>query len=134
MLQAMNTGHEGSLTTIHANDTHDAISRLEMMVAMARLELPSSVVRSYICSGISLLIHLARIKGGARKVMRISEMEKTPSGYQTHDIFVFRRNGAVNGGAGHGMFTAARVPDCYASIAEAGVELEASIFENREAR
>ena len=128
MLQAMNTGHEGSLTTIHANDTHDAISRLEMMVAMARLELPSSVVQSYICSGISLLVHLSRLKGGARRMMRISELQKTEAGYTTNDIFVYRRAGKEIDGIPAGYFSALNVPACYTSILEAGFELDESIF------
>jgi pilus assembly protein CpaF len=64
MLQAMNTGHEGSLTTIHANDTRDALSRLEVMVSMAGFDLPVPVVRRYIASAITLVVHLARLKGG----------------------------------------------------------------------
>ena len=67
MLQAMNTGHEGSLTTIHANDTRDALARLEMMVAMTGLELPIPVVRQYIASGIRMVVHLSRLQGGARR-------------------------------------------------------------------
>lgn len=74
MLQAMNTGHEGSLTTIHANDTRDALARLEMMVAMSGFELPIPVVRQYIASGISLVVHLSRLKGGVRRVMQVSEI------------------------------------------------------------
>ena len=128
MLQAMNTGHEGSLTTIHANDTHDAISRLEMMVAMARLELPSPVVQSYICSGISILVHLSRLKGGARRVLRISELEKLESGYTTKDIFVYRRSGADVDGVPVGNFTALNTPNCYQSIIDAGIDLDESIF------
>ena len=71
MLQAMNTGHEGSLTTIHANDARDALSRLEVMVAMAGFDLPVDVVRRYIASAINVIVHLARLKGGVRRVMRI---------------------------------------------------------------
>ena len=80
MLQAMNTGHEGSLTTIHANDTPDAISRLEMMVAMTGLELPVNVVRAYITAGIHVIVHVSRLESGSRKVMRISELEKSFKG------------------------------------------------------
>jgi pilus assembly protein CpaF len=74
MLQAMNTGHEGSLTTIHANDPRDALSRLEVMVSMAGFDLPVAVTRRYIASAITLVVHLARLKGGARRIMRISEV------------------------------------------------------------
>ncbi len=74
MLQAMNTGHEGSLTTIHANDTRDALNRLEMMVMMAGFEMPVPVIRQYIASALTLVVHLSRLKGGPRKMMRESEM------------------------------------------------------------
>ena len=88
MLQAMNTGHEGSLTTIHANDTRDALARLEMMVAMTGLELPILVVRQYIAAGIRLVVHLSRLQGGARKITRISEIVGMENGaYRTEDIF-----------------------------------------------
>ena len=71
MLQAMNTGHEGSLSTIHANDTLDALSRLEVMVSMAGFDLPVSVVRRYVASAITLIVHLSRLQGGVRRVMRV---------------------------------------------------------------
>src|SRR4030095_15822620 len=88
MLQAMNTGHEGSLTTIHANDTRDALSRLEVMVSMAGFDLPVTVVRRYIDSGVTMVIHLARLKGGARRVMKISEIMALDNGdYVIQDLF-----------------------------------------------
>ncbi len=88
MLQAMNTGHDGSLTTIHANDTRDAIARLEMMVAMTGLELPTRVVRSYIASGIEVVVQLARLASGERRVLRISELENSTDGeIVLHDLF-----------------------------------------------
>src|SRR6187551_3798302 len=80
MLQAMNTGHEGSLTTIHANDTHDALLRLEMMVAMTGFELPIQVVRQYIAAGIKLVVQLSRLKGGPRRVTRVSEIVEVKNG------------------------------------------------------
>src|SRR6202789_403422 len=69
MLQAMNTGHDGSLTTIHANDTRDALARLEMMVSMAGFDMPVPVIRNYIASAIRIVVHVARLQGGTRKVM-----------------------------------------------------------------
>eukprot|EP00913_Durusdinium_trenchii_P028283 g26511.t1 len=81
--QAMNTGHEGSLTTIHANDTRDALNRLEMMVAMTGYDLPVPVVRQYIGAGINLIIQLARLKGGLRRVMRVSEIVEVKDGQYT---------------------------------------------------
>ncbi len=89
MLQAMNTGHDGSLTTIHANDTRDAIARLEMMVAMAGFELPLMAVRSYIASGIEVVVQVTRHANGQRRVSRISEMDYgTQNGLVLRDLFV----------------------------------------------
>src|SRR5687767_4124895 len=94
MLQAMNTGHEGSLTTIHANDTRDALSRLEVMVSMAGFDLPVAVTRRYIASAITLVVHLARLKGGVRRIMRISEVTALESGdYAIQDLFGFQQTG-----------------------------------------
>jgi len=90
MLQAMNTGHEGSLTTIHANGTRDAISRLEMMVAMTGLELPVEVVRAYITAGIHVVVHVNRFECGTRRVTRISELKKSFDGkVNMREMFTF---------------------------------------------
>src|SRR6184192_2367859 len=93
MLQAMNTGHEGSLTTIHANDTRDALSRLEMMVTMAGFDVPLPVIRKYVSSAICLLVHVSRLKGGGRKVSRISEIVGLGKGrrYVVQDLFEYRQ-------------------------------------------
>lgn len=118
MLQAMNTGHDGSLTTIHANDTHDAVTRLEMMVAMTGLELPSRVVRSYIASGIELVVQLSRMAGGQRRVLRVSELATSPDGnIQLQDVFVFNqvRNTFEPSG---------RKPDCRLKIEQMQSEAE----------
>jgi pilus assembly protein CpaF len=107
MLQAMNTGHEGSLTTIHANDTRDALARLEMMVAMTGLELPILVVRQYIAAGIRLVVHLTRLQGGARKITRISEVIGMEGGtYRLEDIFGYRQTGVDADGNAVGEFYA----------------------------
>ncbi|MCC9602747.1 CpaF family protein [Stieleria sp. JC731] len=128
MLQAMNTGHEGSLTTIHANDTVDAISRLELMIAMAGLELPLSVLRSYICSGLSLIVHVVRLPGGARRVMRISELNATKDGYTLTDIFSLRRTGLDKDGHATGEFVIGDRPRCIDRFSEYGVHFDDSIF------
>lgn len=105
MLQAMNTGHEGSMTTIHANDTRDAISRLEMMVAMTGLELPAQVVRSYITAGIQIVIFISRLECGTRRVMKISELEKSFDGeIQMRDRFEFRASEPDLDGKSRGHF------------------------------
>ncbi len=130
MLQAMNTGHEGSLTTIHANDTRDALSRLEMMVAMSGFELPVPVVRQYIAAGIKLVVHLSRLKGGVRRVMRISEIVEVRGGeYHLEDIFGFKQQGLDEAGRARGAFyRTGYVPQCVERMAEHGVELPQELF------
>ena len=130
MLQAMNTGHEGSLTTIHANDTRDALTRLEMMVAMAGFELPVPVVRQYISSGIKIVVQLARLKGGARRISRISEIVGVENGsYRLEDIFGFEQTGLDDEGNAVGEFYATGYePQCLARLKATGIELPADLF------
>jgi len=131
MLQAMNTGHEGSLTTVHANDTRDALSRLEVMVSMAGFELPVSVVRRYIGSAITLVVHLARLKGGVRRVMRISEIVGFSDGdYRLQELFGFRQEGVDEEGAAKGRFyCTGNIPKLAARLEEQGITLPATLFE-----
>ncbi len=133
MLQAMNTGHEGSMTTIHANDTRDALSRLEVMVSMAGYELPVAVVRRYVASAISLVVHLARLKGGVRRVMRISEITGLENGdYTMQEIFGFRQQGVDSQGRARGEFYATgNVPVFLRRLNELGIEVARSLFEQR---
>ncbi|MFK7768962.1 MAG: CpaF family protein [Mariniblastus sp.] len=133
MLQAMNTGHEGSMSTIHANDTIDAINRLELMIAMSKLELPIEVVRSYIAAGINLLVHVARLKGGVRRVTRISELQKsTDGGYTLNDIFRFKRTGTDESGKAKGVFeTTGYRPNCLDRFFEEGVDFCESLLEEQ---
>jgi pilus assembly protein CpaF len=133
MLQAMNTGHEGSLTTIHANDARDALARLEMMVAMTGLELPVGVVRQYVAAGIRLVVHLARLKGGARRVMRISEIVGVGNGdYQIEEVFGFRQEGVDSSHRAVGEFYATGYhPSCVNRLKAAGVPLPEAVFEAR---
>ena len=128
MLQAMNTGHEGSMSTIHANDTIDAINRLELMIAMSKLELPLEVVRSYIAAGINLLVHVARLKGGVRRITRVSELQRSADGgYQLDDIFRFNRTGTDSEGKATGIFeTTGYQPTCLERFFEEGVEFDAA--------
>jgi pilus assembly protein CpaF len=134
MLQAMNTGHEGSLTTIHANDTRDALSRLEVMVSMAGFDLPVAVTRRYIASAITLMIHLARLKGGVRRVMRISEITALDNGdYVIQDLFGFRQVGIDDRGIARGHFYATgNKPKFAHRLAEVGIDLPARLFEERQ--
>jgi pilus assembly protein CpaF len=130
MLQAMNTGHEGSLTTIHANDTRDALARLEMMVAMAGFELPISAVRQYVAAGIKLVVHLARLKGGIRRVTRISEIVGIEDGmYRLEDVFGFEQTGVDAQGAAVGHFYVRGYrPACLNRLRAAGTALPDELF------
>lgn len=133
MLQAMNTGHEGSLTTIHANDTRDALARLEMMVAMSGFELPIPAVRQYIVSGISLMVHLSRLKGGVRRVMQVSEIVGiAEGGFHLEDVFGFEQIGINEQGFAQGefYFTGHR-PLCLNRLRACGLRLSDSLFDKR---
>jgi pilus assembly protein CpaF len=134
MLQAMNTGHEGSLTTIHANSAADALARLEMMVAMTGFDLPIAVVREYIASGIKLIIHVARLQGGLRRVTRICEIVGIRDGaYHLEDVFGFRQTGVNAQGMAQGAFyTTGYHPVCLERLAAAGIPCPAEMFQPRQ--
>ncbi|MDA7978715.1 MAG: CpaF family protein [Pirellulales bacterium] len=105
MLQAMNTGHDGSLTTVHANSAFDALARLEMMVAMTGFDLPTRVVRQYIAAGVDLLVHVARLKGGVRRVTQILEIVEVKDGeYVIEPVMGFRQTGVDEEGDAIGEF------------------------------
>ena len=131
MLQAMNTGHEGSLTTIHANSARDALGRLEMMVAMTGYDLPVSVVRQYIASGMRLVVQVARLKGGGRRIVGVSEIRAVADGeYQLSEIFGFDQSGVDSAGNAVGEFYATGyAPACLSRIAASGLSLPAETFE-----
>jgi len=130
MLQAMNTGHEGSLTTIHANDARDALSRLEVMVAMAGFDLPVNVVRRYIASAINVIVHLARLKGGVRRVMRIVELVDLENNeYELRELFRFQQAGLDTQGLATGRFhVSGNVPSFLERLRERGIALDAELF------
>ncbi|HTN73829.1 MAG TPA: ATPase, T2SS/T4P/T4SS family, partial [Pirellulaceae bacterium] len=128
-LQAMNTGHDGSLTTIHANSAQDALSRMEMMVAMTGYEVPVTVIREYIASGINLIMHVARLAGGIRRVMQVSEIVFENGNYRIEDIFGFEQTGVDNDGVAVGEFyTTGHKPSCLQRIQAAGVTLSEDLF------
>ncbi len=132
MLQAMNTGHEGSLTTIHANDTRDALTRLEMMVLMAGFEMPVPVIRQYIGSAITIVIQLARLKGGPRRVMRISEILGIKGKrYFMRDIFGFRQTGVRKGMAIGEFYATGHVPHFLPRLTASGLEMPPELFAER---
>jgi pilus assembly protein CpaF len=131
MLQAMNTGHEGSMTTAHANSPRDALSRLEVMVLMSSMDLPMTVVREQISSAIDLIIHQRRFPCGSRKITHISEITGIESGtIQTQDLFTFRaRDQGGPGGKVRGEYSATgAVPEFYEELADRGVPVDLSIF------
>jgi pilus assembly protein CpaF len=132
VLQAMNTGHEGSLTTIHANDTRDALTRLEMMVMLAGFELPVPVIRYYITTAITLVVQLARLKGGMRKVVRVTEVLGTdPAPYATQDVFGYRQLGVRNGLAFGEFYSTGYRPKVLERLAAMGISLPDDLFRER---
>ncbi len=134
MLQAMNTGHEGSMTTAHANSPRDALSRLEVMVLMSSMDLPMVVVREQISSALDLIIHQRRFPCGSRKITHISEITGLESGtIQSQDLFVFRtRDQGGPDGRVRGEFTATgAVPEFYEELAERGVSVDLGIFRDQ---
>jgi pilus assembly protein CpaF len=134
MLQAMNTGHDGSMSTVHANDTRDALDRMELMIALSGVELPTLVARQYMASAIQLLVHITRLSTGERKVVRISELCGCHDGvYQIEDIFVYRMAGVDSDGRARGAFYATGYePQLLQRLAARGFELPATLFEARE--
>jgi len=131
MLQAMNTGHDGSISTLHANSTRDALSRLETMILMAGISLPSRAMRDYIASALDLLIHLARVSDGTRKIIRVTEIVGMEGELITlQDIFVFDQKGIGPDGAvlGHHRATGVR-PRFAERLKTAGIVLDPAIFD-----
>ena len=133
MLQAMNTGHEGSMTTIHANTTRDATSRLEMMVGMAGFDLPIWTIRRQIASAIHVVVQVSRLVGGARKVVRISEITGMEGEIiSMHDIFEFQQTGLNEERRAVGHFHATGIrPNLLARLELAGVFVPVQLFEER---
>jgi pilus assembly protein CpaF len=133
MLQAMNTGHEGSLTTIHANSPRDALYRLDTMVAMANLNIPEKAIRQQVASAIHLVVQLARFSDGHRRVTAITEITGMEQGVVTmQDIFLFERHGVTAEGHVTGMFRATGIrPKCAQSLATAGYMMAPEMFDHR---
>lgn len=131
MLQAMNTGHEGSMATIHANTTRDALSRLESMVAMTNLALPERTVRQQMASAISLVVQVSRLSDGSRKVLSISEITGMEENViSMHEIFSFQKRGIGANGKVVGTFQPSRIrPKFLEQLRVSGVFLPASMFE-----
>lgn len=131
MLQAMNTGHEGSMTTIHANNPREALSRLETMVLMAGMDLPVRAIREQIAGAIDIIVHMARLRDGSRKVMQISEITGMEGDVITmQDLFVFEHEGFDEMGRIRGRLRPTGLrPKCYERFAERGIRLPVTIFQ-----
>ncbi|MGD8495468.1 MAG: CpaF family protein [Gemmatimonadales bacterium] len=132
MLQAMNTGHDGSLTTLHANTPRDALARLETMISMAGLNLPEKGMRQQIASAIDLIVQVGRLSDGRRKLMSISEISGMEGEVITmQDIFVFEQEGIADDGQVIGNFRATGIRPKFTDRLRAhGIELPPSLFSN----
>jgi pilus assembly protein CpaF len=132
MLQAMNTGHDGSLTTIHANSPRDALYRLDTMVAMANLNIPEKAVRQQVASAINILVQISRMSDGTRKVTDVTEITGMEGEVITiQDIFKFDRLGIGRSGRAIGRFRATGIrPKCVDRLAASGVSLPIDMFEH----
>ncbi|SMO80528.1 CpaF family protein [Melghirimyces algeriensis] len=130
MLQAMNTGHEGSLTTVHANTPKDALSRLEAMVMMSGMDLPTEVIRQYILGAVDLIVQIGRLPDGQRKMLAISEVIQQEDGsVQVVDIFRFQQTNVSDDGRVEGHFTATgHLPSCLGRLQAYGTPVDPQIF------
>ena len=135
MLQAMNTGHDGSMTTVHANTARDALSRVEQMVTMMGIDFPMSAVRGQIASGLNFVCQLSRLSDGRRRVMSISEITGMEGDVITmQDIFVFRKTGKGEDGEVLGEFIPTGIrPKCADALIAAGVKLDQAMFQRERA-
>jgi pilus assembly protein CpaF len=132
MLQAMNTGHDGSLTTVHANSARDALYRLDTMVAMANLNIPERAIKQQIASAINLVVHIGRMSDGTRKITAITELTGMEGDViSMQDIFVFERTGINPQGKVCGRFRATGIrPKISDRLATAGHTMPADMFEH----
>ncbi len=133
MLQAMNTGHEGSLTTVHANSPRDALARIENMVSMANLNIPERAIRHQIANAVHAVVQVARLSDGSRKVITVSEVTGMDGDMITlQDVFVFERSGIDETGKVRGVFHSTGHPPHFAErLATAGCRLNTALFESR---
>jgi pilus assembly protein CpaF len=131
MLQAMNTGHDGSLTTIHSNSPRDAIGRLEVMVGMANANMGIRAIRQQLASAVDLFVQIARLSDGSRRVTHLTECVGMEGDQVTsQDIFLFEKAGIGEKGQVRGRFKATGIrPKFYERLVAAGIQLPASIFQ-----
>jgi pilus assembly protein CpaF len=133
MLQAMNTGHDGSMTTVHANDTRDALGRIEMMVGMAGFDLPIWIIRRQVASAINIVVQVARLPGGVRKIIKISEITGMEGDViSMQDVFGFKQTGVDDFRVAQGYFFATGLrPQCLERLEISGAPLSLAMFERR---
>lgn len=133
MLQAMNTGHEGSLTTLHANTPRDALSRLETMILMAGMDLPLTAIREQIVSAIDIIVQQTRFNCGSRKITYITEVSGIEGGtIQLQDLFIYKKTGYDNDARIKGYFMAQdAIPSFYQDLADSGINLRTDYFSNQ---
>jgi pilus assembly protein CpaF len=134
MLQAMNTGHDGSLTTVHANTPRDALTRIETMIAMGATNLPERAMRQQMSSAINIVIQQTRLSDGSRRVTNISEITGMEGDIITmQDIFIFEKVGLTPEGKVSGRFRATGVrPKCWEKLRAAGINLPPEMFSGSE--
>jgi pilus assembly protein CpaF len=132
MLQAMNTGHDGSLCTVHANSARDALARIETMVLMAGYDLPVRAIRQQVASALELIVHLERLQDGSRRVTAITEVQRMESDVITlQDIFRFEVEGVTSNGAVLGRLAATGLrPTFQSKFDKHGIELPLELFQN----
>ena len=130
MLQAMNTGHEGSLTMVHANSPRDVISRMETMILMGGIELPVRAIRAQISSALDIIVQQARFRDGSRKIVSVSEVLGMEGDNITlQDIFVFQPDGLDAGGRIKGSFVATGIrPKILKKFEESGIMIRDEWF------
>lgn len=133
MLQAMNTGHEGSLTTLHANTPRDALSRLETMILMAGMDLPLTAIREQIVSAIDIIVQQTRFNCGSRKITYITEVSGIEGGtIQLQDLFVYKKTGYDSDARIKGYFMAQdAIPSFYQDLVDSGISLKTDYFSNQ---
>lgn len=130
MLQAMNTGHEGSMTTLHANTPRDALARLETLILMAGMDLPINAIREQISSAVDVVVQQSRFSCGSRKVTSITEITGMENGrIQLQELFRFETRGYDDGGRVIGQFTGCdAIPSFYDELREQGAAVDLSLF------
>jgi pilus assembly protein CpaF len=132
----MNTGHDGSLSTVHANSARDALSRIETMILMSGISLPVRAMRDYVSSALDMVVHVARLSDGTRKVVRICEISGMEQDVvTTQDIFTFDQQGILADGRVTGFHRATGIrPKFMDRLMRSGIELRAEVFDPHRSR